>query len=326
MSQAPTIQGKSDLQILYCNGIEATEDQAKEQAALISKAFGGRLVTIVYNPTKLDGYLRFDRQQEEKQLSLGAKLATAIRNKLIPQVLPEGSLRTYTVLLFAHSHGTSITKIALSKLTSSERQNVVVNTFGGVTMIPKSLAKEVTNYIFEEDMIARTGSRGYDREGVLDRIMQIKIRMRQENSTLRQAIIRQYTEDTYLNLDPIMTALSEADPFTRADKSRRFGQGFLGGNAEVFGEAAVKEGLQKYISYFEEYHVEVLSRPLKQGNSPEEILDIDSMCKEAVTTMCSYGGYSLSSHILPAFEGVIQKIADRFPKEAEKRVHEATLV
>lgn len=297
-----TLDGAScNINLLYCNGIEATTTQAEEQAAMISGAFKGSKVTLFHNPTMLQGYVQRDSSEEVRQ----ADLATDLANKIRDILLEKG-----TLLLFAHSHGAFLVKNALLRLDAKERQQINVFTFGGVAMIRNSLAGKVHNFVFEQDLIAQTGSKKYDPDGILNRVIQITKKMRTEALSEEEAIRLQSAEDAYLSLDPIMVSFSESDPAAQADKSRRFGQGFLGGDTTVFKDADVELMLQKYTSCFTEYRIEVLSRPLQQKKLDAR-MDPKSLCQAAKQDMGAYGQHSLNCHILTAFTGVIKQIAER---------------
>jgi hypothetical protein len=56
----------------------------------------------------------------------------------------------------AHSQGGLITRLALQRLTRSERRMIEVFTFGSATIIPNSMGKNVHNYVAARDIVPLT--------------------------------------------------------------------------------------------------------------------------------------------------------------------------
>lgn len=142
--------------LIYCNGISSNFDdeniqrpKLQEQVEVLLTAFGHRKFTVFNNPTNLDDYLTMGQSRENKEQLIATQFAEFIRNN-IKNLSP---LQSINVL--AHSHGAVITKMALELLTLKEREKLEVYSLGGVTMIPKSLATVVENYVFKGDMISR---------------------------------------------------------------------------------------------------------------------------------------------------------------------------
>lgn len=155
--------------VLYCNGIEAPLAAAEEQAKVISKAFNGKTVFVFHNTTDLNGYTRLTATSKASQTKLIANLAEVIKSYMhSPQ-----TGKDFQVAIFAHSHGAYLLHHALEQLDSKEKVLVTAYTFGGISMIPKSLASAIKNYVFIEDKIAVSGSILYDPSNVLGRVMKI---------------------------------------------------------------------------------------------------------------------------------------------------------
>jgi hypothetical protein len=281
----------------------ATLEEAQAQARIIADAFGDEVVGV-HNDTKVVGYYAHHTPEQNRCEDLIAnRLAETIRSSI--QSHPGQSLQ-HRVSLFAHSHGAWITSLALDKLSVDERGQVNVYTFGGVTMIPKRMARDVQIYINEGDVIGRGGNFAYDPEGILETHLKITNRMKKDGSSLRDAIKAQFIEDKYNALEPMRPALS-ANLANRQLKIEEYGRTFFSGQA---GDAArIKAELNDYMRCITDYNIHVLEAPRKERGSSTS-LNPDEMAEEVALEMTRHALDSdVQCHRLNTFAGVIREIA-----------------
>lgn len=140
---------ETDTAIVFCNGLGNSHEDAEASASLVSRAFGGREVSIFYNPTTLDQYLNPATVQRDHEAEL-------IR-QLFDHIVVAMKEKTKT-LIIAHSHGAVLAKRAIEKLSDDQRGSIHLFAFGGATVIPKNLAGRVVNCFFEDDLISEMGN------------------------------------------------------------------------------------------------------------------------------------------------------------------------
>lgn len=269
----------SQFPIIYCNGIEADEAKAREQANIISSAFGGRNITVVHNPTKVLDY--YDKAP-----------VSEIVNQLVQEIKKTLQV-SRTVLVFAHSHGSHITEEALKYLDESERASLRIYTFAGVTIIPKNLAAIVESYVFKQDWIARHGNKHYGPKDVLENF--IRISERAKGGGLQEALIQELAEREMQRLDPMIPSTNRGDYF------------------QLFwtpeGTSEYKEKMQAITAPFTKYNIQLLEKQDPPIAKPEDasIDDLTKVASEHLQGLLL--GIDRKYHTLPNFEEVIQSVA-----------------
>ncbi len=144
--------------MFFCNGIMNDAETAKKSARKISDIFEGREVGIFDNPTGTLGAVKSRRSAKREQRKNVRLFADQIHNFILAQQTAGIKEDEIHVLLFAHSHGTVVTKAALNKLDKTDREKIDVYAFGGPKIIPRRLANVVQNYAFHEDKVADFGN------------------------------------------------------------------------------------------------------------------------------------------------------------------------
>ncbi len=287
----------AQFQLMYCNGIESSQEQAMEQASLISKAFNERVVTIVYNFTKVSGYFNFgSAAQVESEAALANFLVEQIRLKL--------QLKS-RVALFAHSHGTEITRLALIKLNPEEQRKLNVYLFGGIA-IPKHMANFVSLYFDERDIIGTSANQAYDKEGVLITHLKITKRIRLEGYD--RAIINQVKEDVLKEIDPMTP--EPANIQLRAYRQKAFVETFFSGQA--IDPKSLEANVRKYTRGFTDYNIYFLPLPSEGSEKSSETsqLSCEALSEMAAKEMKTYVTDSDNlCHKFKAFEKEIWNIA-----------------
>lgn len=138
---------------MFCNGINNSQQDAIDRAKQMSELFDNAKVILAHNPTREITFFAWNVTQEirNKEEELSASLAQRISDLLNDD--------KNIMILFAHSHGTFLTKRALELLKDKNKNKQVrVFGFGGVTMIPKELGFSVYNTIFNTDAFALIGN------------------------------------------------------------------------------------------------------------------------------------------------------------------------
>lgn len=289
--------------LIYCNGIGVTQGQAQAQAQIIANAFGDEVVGV-YNRTEVTGYYAHHTpEQRALEDAIATRLAETIRGSTLSH--PGESLR-HRVSLFAHGHGAQIARLALETLNAEDRALVSVYTFGGVTMIPKSMAHDVQIYINEGDVIGRSGNCAYDPEGVLEAYLKIWERMKREGLSLRGAVMAQFIEDKHNALDPMRPSLTE----NRAYHPRRieeYGRTFFSDQAGD--DVSIRKDLAEHMRPITDYDIHILDAPRRdRGNATS--LDLSDMAREIAEEMARYATESgIQCHGFDTFTGVIRQIA-----------------
>lgn len=164
----PNPRGRS---ILFCNGIENDEEDAKKSAEIVSGACRGRIVTVLHNTTTLSQFLgvrterrsngntgiAFDHQEPSRQKKVADAIKEVIREKIREhreQGVPHEEIN---IFFFVHSHGAVLADLALNTLTQEEKSRVVVFSYGVAKLLEKRIAGVVFNYFNQNDLIASMG-------------------------------------------------------------------------------------------------------------------------------------------------------------------------
>ncbi|MDE3046141.1 MAG: hypothetical protein KGJ02_05815 [Verrucomicrobiota bacterium] len=290
---------------MYCCGAFATPDSAREQAAtLLGKKGRG---VIVHHLTLLN-YL--DRTPEEFQRQ--AKIADFIAEKIKPiitnlswgpGICVEKPRNPLTVV--AHSFGAELCYQALYRLSEDEREALTVVTYGGVRMIPNSLAKKVINYVSYHDLIAADSNPVFDSENVLARVKKVYKEMTFKNeSSLRGAIAKVFAQQMHDHFSSAKVKPSNDEEAVKQEKTNIFQNVFIFGKGDVLSQERIASGLKSWVELFQKYTIcfvpadsnEKIEPALFSEKDGATLAVDDDLCNQARQNMVGLGQRSLKSH------------------------------
>lgn len=141
----------------FINGLSNTPQQALQSATFISNAANGGLVRYLVNdaPGSLSDSVAQKLGYHSESVKFGAqffKMLISVSDQHFSKDKPK-------IVIFSHSQGALVARLALNRLTSLERQRIHVFTLGGASLIEPDLAhSESHNYFSLSDLIAKLTS------------------------------------------------------------------------------------------------------------------------------------------------------------------------
>ncbi|HSX11660.1 MAG TPA: hypothetical protein VLF94_08105 [Chlamydiales bacterium] len=292
---------------VYCCGAHATEESARQEAQQIAPKFAGENSGAVFwHDTRVLDFVRDDSRELSRQAGLVNRLASSMRK--CAELLHEKQ-QDPPLTVIGHSYGAELIRQALLQCSDGGRSHFSVVTLGGVSMIPKSLARTARNYVHVDDLIAEGANRLFDRSGVLDRVKKVyEERMRPGTNTVRQAILRVFAREVYENLNTTNLVGKEADEAAKIEKDGRYVQLFLKFSSEGIDRGWVARGLENWIKPIKDYNIYLMQEGVPVPDKPfgfdEELAADPKMCEDAIQEMIALGKKSLASHVVTAFAGI----------------------
>ena len=204
-------------------------------------------------------YFDYSFKQQVFQNKLAQCFATAIRNTI--QSFRASGLedRSIRVILFVHSHGAVLTQKALRYLTEQDRSVVEIFAFVGATMLPRSLARRVHNYVYDEDLISDlVNVRGSSSEEMV--LYDVKrIRKEQREGKSEDEAIREIAySNLYHHLSPLRSSSHESREVFE-DKNRRYRRIFEEENIEaLIADPYFQEKVNRYQALLRKYSIQIL--------------------------------------------------------------------
>lgn len=179
----------------FINGIANKKEEALESAELISKATGGEEVLSMQNDT-ICGFYDF--------LTCIA-LKTSINTPMVTWTVKflryllhkaEQEVNSPPIIVFAHSQGAIYLEHALELLSSSEKNNLRIFTFGGGSfLVPGACHSDSHNYASAADFVSRGGSPNHQFLALE------KYHARKSGLSDREIVAKLAYEDAMLHLD-----------------------------------------------------------------------------------------------------------------------------
>lgn len=142
----------------YINGIDNTKAEAQESCELISKAAGGEEVLsmpndTIWGPIDASICIALKTSIDTPMIAWTVKFLRYLLHKAKQEENPP------PVIIFAHSQGAIFIEHALKLLSSSEKDNLIIFTFGGGSFItPGTCHPDSHNYASTADYVCILGS------------------------------------------------------------------------------------------------------------------------------------------------------------------------
>ena len=185
-----------------------------------------------------------------------------------------------------------------------------VYTFGGVVMIPKSLASVVQNYVFKGDLICRDGNKKNDPNGTLKKVIRITERSIVDGVSLKTALCEKFIEDWYKDLDPSSDRSAPDGLDNRQQKITTYLNTFWGGDPEKV-QGIIDERYRAYASCMEDYNITLLPNPSEPSREmAAQVTDTSRLLQTMTQRVASYGSeMDLKWHRLEVFQSTLSDIA-----------------
>ncbi len=254
--------------LICCNGIcnnkDGTEYEASNYAnfvAAIERVYSHCAITVFNIAVTLEQYETWDTGQAQRDEEMGKQYAELIKAKTALKL---------KVKLIAFSYGALITKLALSSINEQTRQQIDVESFGGIVAIPRALAGNVTSYVNIRDMICRGANNYFDDGRVEGMIKIMQVKKRDSLKSLEGAVRQLCVEESWIRND------KPNDP-----KSLR-GHLWMGDKSKV--DALIKPELEKYMPLITDYNIELLDSGPLPGQTNLEGEEMTDQGREHIAT------------------------------------------
>ncbi|EDV24266.1 hypothetical protein TrispH2_004598 [Trichoplax sp. H2] len=156
------MQLKSGAFFLYVNGLGNSFADAQNSVARITDLLGMHSnsfsVDLFHNRTNIVNYVFstfLDHQEEiNRQAESASRLATVLQNKMQTLYSSCDPPNVIYGVILAHSHGATLTDLALNLVEQQNTKRLVVICYGGAKLIPNTKSTMVVNHIKEKDHVS----------------------------------------------------------------------------------------------------------------------------------------------------------------------------